>query len=197
VLLIPSRDHYATSPYPGRIQDPGGYKVRNAQGQTPETRIDNTPIWDFLLSGLPAPCDSVTTGAQMTTCIAYAKANSLVIFDEAIATSRRFAFTPEMWELNPLPGNSTYHIKRFRPVYLDTSAYGCNNNGCSIIHTPGVADTGSCSIPQPHITCGTPGQGNKSIDAMLIYILSSDILPPGAQNPSPGAENQLRYNLID
>lgn len=208
-------DNTYTSPttsYPGRIQvTSGGTLVRNAQGGTPASRVDNTPLWSFLLDdgslGL-TPCDpdTVDTPAEMVDCIAWAKnpdpilnAPPRIVFDDDLGTSIRFGFTPSMWEPTILPGGSDYHIKSFLPVYIDTTFFACNNNGCDIMHTPGVDDTGPCpnNPANSRITCGTPGPGNRALDGVSAYILSLDIVPDNARSPSPGAANQLRFSLIE
>ena len=137
---------HALAPYDGRIEDSGGDLVRNAKGHNPATRIDNTPLWSFLLPGLTGNCAGVNTPAEMIACINQAKANGTVIFTEDIINSPRFAFTALMWEKTfNAPGTVTYHIRAFLPVYLDSTYYGCNNNDCSIQHTAGVDDYGDSS----------------------------------------------------
>lgn len=186
-----------TGAYDGRIeQAPGGYQVRNSQGGNPATLLDNTPLWSLLIPGLTGPCNAVGNPAQMQTCIAWAKSTNTVIFENSIAQAKRFAFTPLMWETDFSNPSTVYHIRDFLPVYLDTTYYGCNNNGCTIQHTPGVPDSGSCPDLGGSITCGTPGGGNTGLNAVTSYILSRAILPEIARAPYPGDANQRSFSLV-
>jgi Flp pilus assembly protein TadG len=199
---------YSPAPYPGRIQvSSGGYLVRNAQGGTPAARVDNTPLWSYLLAPTTAnqlggtACDrtQVDTPAEMLACVAWAKAQDKIIFDDDLATSRRFGFTPSMWEPEIQGPSQPYHIRSFLPIYIDTTFYDCNANRCTIMHTPAVVDSGSCPTNplDAQITCGTPGGGNRSLEGVSAYILSRSIVPLNAQNPTPGDINQLRFSLIE
>lgn len=187
----------STGPYPGRIQDSSGFLVRNNGAGNPQARIDDTPLWSFLKSALPAPCSGITTPAAMISCINWAKATGTEIFEDAIIGSPRFGFTPEVWSPDFLTPGSYYYIKDYRPVYIDTTYYGCDASNCVISHTAGVADAGACPNLAVLTTCGTPGAGNRSLDAVTAYVLSKDILPDVAKTPSPGAENQRRFNLSE
>ncbi len=195
---------YSAVAYPGRIQqNSGGYLVRGPQGNTLAARIDSTPIWSYLRGSLGGtPCDKATvdTPPEMLACLAWARAGSHVIFNDDLVNARRFGWTPAVWETNFGQGSSVpYHIKGYQPVYLDTTFYGCNASQCSIMHTPGVADMGTCpSNPaDAQITCGTPGSGNKELVAISAYSLDTSIVPNNAKAPSPGSENQRTFNLID
>ncbi|MGH8926248.1 MAG: pilus assembly protein TadG-related protein [Acidimicrobiia bacterium] len=191
--------HSSIGAYDGRIeQASGGFLVRNPQGPNPETRLDDTPLWNYLLPGLPAPCNNaqVDTPAEMNTCLTSAKATSTVIFMDSIVDARRFGFTPLMWENDISSPSTLYHIKDFLPVYLDTTMYGCSASACTIHHTPGVANTINCPNAGGSITCGTPGAGNQGLDAVTSYILSKNILPLVAQSPYPGANNQRSFSLV-
>jgi hypothetical protein len=192
---------YASAPYPGKIQVPSGpdsYQVRNAGGP-PAAIVDDIPLWDYLKAGLPGQCSGVDTPAEMKTCIAWAKSTDTEIFTDDLVSSPRFGWVPELWE-SGFTGNP-YHIKDYRPVFLDTTWYGCTAgpNGCAIMHTPGVADSGPCtaSPPDTRITCGTPGAANKTLEAVTSWVLEADIVPPNAKTPPPGSANQRSFNLID
>jgi hypothetical protein len=207
-LLYGGSDYSSTGAYTGRIQTSTGtgYKVRKNQGSTPEAWVDDTPLWHYLIddmSGLPGivqtKCDKgvIDTRQEMVDCITAAKNNHVVVFKDEIASSVRLGFTPEVWEWDFLTPGSYYHIKDFRPVYIDATYFGCNASSCEAVYTPGVADTGSCPADPAGITCGTPANGNKTLDAVTAYILSKDILPEIARNPSPGESNQRIFNLSE
>jgi hypothetical protein len=186
-----------TGAYPGRIQDPSGFVVRSTSVPVPSAIVDDNPLWDYLKSGLGNPCNKtqVDTHPEMLACIASAKASGTEIFTDDIAESKRFGFTPELWEAD-ITGNP-YHFKDYRPVYLDTTFYDCNATTCTISHTPGVADTGACPAAPEYLTCGTPGTFNKTLEAVTAFILSKDLLPPIAKEPAPGDEDQRRFNLSE
>ena len=198
---------YAAAAYPGRIQDSSGFLVRNSGGSTPEARIDPTPLWNYLvedndmapLNGTACDNDNAFVPALMITCISLAKASNWVVFNGNLVTSTRFGWTPGVWEDDFLTPGQAYHIKGYQPVYIDTTFFGCNANGCDIMYTPGVADSGVCpsNPPDPQITCGTPGPKNKGLDAVTAYILSQSIVPDNAKSPAPGDPNQRSFNLTE
>lgn len=193
---------YSTSAYPGAIQDTtSGFIVRNAGGPKAAVRLDNTPLWTFLKSGLGAPCvkAQVDTPPEMELCIQSAKLSGTEIFEDALSDAKRFGWVPELIEAD-FTGNP-YHIADFRPVYLDTTFYQCTSNQCEIMHTPGVGTptTPACPAtpPDTRITCGTPGTWNKDLAAVTAWVLSEAIVPPSAKEPPPGSSNQRSYNLVD
>jgi hypothetical protein len=184
------------SSYDGAIEDGGGFKVRKSGGGKPEVKVDDTPLWDYLKSGLGGPsCGGVDTPAEMLACIAWAKSTGTEIFDESIVDSDRFGFTPEVAEFDFLTPGSYYHIIGYRPVFVDTTYWGCNSNGCEMVHTTGVADSGACPPAPELITCGTPGFHTNGLVAVTAYVLSATILPDEAKEPGPGSAGQRRYNL--
>ncbi len=196
---------YAAAPYPGRIQTPdnNGFLVRNGGGSTAEAWVDDTPLWTYLKTDLPPglcnPIDPIDTPLEMLACIAWAKSTKTEIFTDDLVNSRRYGWTPEIWEDDFKKGTATYHIKDFRPVYIDTILFGCNANKCDTMYTPGVADIGPCpSNPlDAQITCGVPGNANSSLSAVTAYILSQDIVPANAKTPQPGSESQRTFNLTE
>jgi hypothetical protein len=172
--------------------------VRNSGPGKAAVTLDNSPLWDFLSGGIPGPdCAGVNTPAEMLTCIAWAKANNAVIFDDSIITGQRFGFTPEVSEPDFLTPGALYHIVGYRPVYVDTTYYGCSAgpNQCAIIHTPGVDNADPCPTDPQWVTCGTPGDRNENLNAVTAYVLSPEILPDVARSPSPGDDGQRRFNL--
>jgi hypothetical protein len=186
------------SPYDGRIEDGSGFKVRNAGGGQPQTKVDDTPLWDYLKSTTTIPsCNGADEPDEMIACIADAKSAGAVVFEDSIVDAARFGFTPEVAEPTFLTPGSFYHIIGYRPVYIDTTFYGCNSSGCDIVHTPAVSDSGACPPGPESITCGTPGQQNKSLVAVTAYVLSAGILPDLAKEPAPGDDGQRRFSLSE
>ena len=125
--------------------------------------------------------------------------NNRDVFNNSLADSRRFGWAPELWESAFSGPGTTYYLKDFRPVFIDTTWYACSANDCTIMHTPGIADSGVCpaSPPDTRITCGTPGVFNRDLEAVSSWILSKDIVPDNAKTPSPGSSNQRAFNLVD
>ncbi|MGH8913393.1 MAG: pilus assembly protein TadG-related protein [Acidimicrobiia bacterium] len=184
------------SSYDGLLEDSSGLKVRNAGGGTPEVRLDDVALWSYLKGGLPSECTGVDTPGEMLDCIDWAKSTGTEIFDDSIVDSARFGFTPQVAELDFL-SSGFYHIIGYRPVYVDASYYGCDSNGCNIVHTPEVADSGACPPAPESVTCGTAGSKNDALVAVTAYILTPDILPDVAKSPSPGSDGQRRFNLSE
>lgn len=198
--LVYGGSAYAGAPYPGAIQDPSGYTVRNAGGPKLAVIVDDEPLWDFLKTSLGPPCNSVNTPTEMETCLNWAKGQTPPngeIFDNDLVTAARFGWVPELLEAD-FTGNP-YHIIGYRPVYLDTTLYACTSAQCDIIHTPGVANIGpSCAgVTDYRTTCGTPGAWNKDLAALTAWVLTQDIVPANAKTPPPGSGNQRNYNLVD
>lgn len=192
--------YYSTvGSYPGRIQNPAGDTIRSSQGPQSAAVVDVTPLWDHLLSGLPAPCNNVTDPDEMEACINWAKNNDAVIFDDSIASAQRFGFTPELWEDDPSNPSASYHIRRLRPVYVDSLYFQCNNSGsCQAVHTPGVSNDDSlCNSEPSRVTCGIPANGNNNLVAVTAYILDVTIMPDVAKEPPPGSSAQRFYNLSE
>lgn len=198
-LLFGGSAHSSKGPYDGRIEDASGFKVRNGGGPNPAVWVDDIPLWTYLNANPLTPCDksTVDTPAEMVACIDWAKSTSTEVFSDTIITSPRFGFTPEVYELDFLTPGSYYHIKDYRPVFIDTTFYKCTANKCNVVYTPGVIDSGPCPTDPEFITCGTPGNKNDDLNAVSAYILSASILPDVAKQPGPGEAGQRRYNLSD
>jgi hypothetical protein len=184
------------SSYDGAIEDGGGFKVRRSGGGKPEVKVDTTPLWNYLKGTTTvASCNGVNNPAEMLTCINDAKSAGEVVFEDSIVDAQRFGFTPEVAEFDFLTPGSYYHIIGYRPVYVDTTYWGCNSSGCGIVHTPGLSDSGACPPAPEFITCGTAGMHTNGLAAVTAYVLSAAILPDEAREPGPGSEGQRRYNL--
>lgn len=194
-------DNYLSpTPYPGRIEDSGGYLVRNGGGSNSPAVVDDTPLWTYLdntaIGG--TPCVGTDTPQEMVDCITWARSTSTVIFNDDLADAQRFGWVPEVWETD-FTAPPPYHIKQFRPVYLDTVLFSCDANGCDIMYTPGAPDNGACFDDPPdwRITCGTPGPHQKTLDAVTAYVLAPEIVPDNAKTPQPGGLNQRTFSLVE
>lgn len=203
---------YSPTPYPGKIWHSAGTTVRDAGGPNPATRINDDPLWNYLiddaddpsLSGTPCDDDNILGASPgerpslMDACITYAKTSDKVIFNDDLAGTTRFGWVPHIWEAT-FSGNP-YYIRLFRPVYLDTTWYSCSSNSCDIMHTPGVPeDPEACPVEpdETRITCGMPGDHNMTLQAVTSWILDPDIVPDNAKTPTPGSANQRTYALTE
>ena len=75
---------YSTNPYPGRIQDTGGYTVRNSGGPKAAAVVDNIPLWSYLstspsLNGTPCDDATVVDPLTMEACLTWAKSTTTVM----------------------------------------------------------------------------------------------------------------------
>ena len=178
----------------GRLWDDSGFTVRNAGGGNPATTVDNTPLWDYLTT--PGTCPHsglvIDETTEMITCLnSWAVADGQ-IFDDTIRDAPRFGLAPRLWTVFG-PGQ-WYFIEELPPVYLDTTYFGCNANGCDIVHVPDVSSIGACptiststGTEPPDETCGIAGTHNKNLSAVTAYIMdpamfSADALA-GAEGP--------------
>lgn len=178
-----------TGPYDGLLQESGGADVKTGVGG----EINETPLWNYL-SVTTGQCNGVDTPAEMDVCLAWAKTSGQVIFSADIVNSPRFGFTPEVWETTFLGPSQPYHIKGYKPVYVDSLYFGCSSSDCDGVHTPtSEPPVSPCPTEPDRITCGLPTSGN--LVAVSAYILPADILPDVAKTPSPGSDEQRRYNL--
>lgn len=173
----------------------------------PGVFADDTPLWDSLVAGVctgvPGVSGIVDDHAEMELCLDawYAGSVTGVIFQTALGTEPRFGFAPQL-HTDFSAGTSDYFITAFRPVFLDTTWYKCTGSGgCDTVHSPGEIDpsitnpTDSCSgIVEPVLTCGLTDTG-QDVAALSSYLLHPSMLPASLRDPSPGAADQLAYNL--
>lgn len=184
--------------YDGLLEDDSGFKVRHAGGGKPEVKLDDVALWEYLKGGIPDPsCNGVDEPAEMLACLNWAKGTDTVIFKDSIGKAARFGFTPQVEEPDFLTPGEYYHIVGYRPVFVDTTYFGCTSGGCSIVHTPKVPDMGACPPAPGPVTCGTAGSHTNGLAAVTAYVLEPEILPDVAKSPSPGADGQRRYNLSE
>src|SRR5438093_1408259 len=91
-----------------------------------------------------------------------------------IQRSPRFAFVPELWASQWGSGSGDYLIRRFRPVFLQSTYFGCNANSCSASHDPG--ETGS----------GIPASSNKQLEGLTALLLMNQMFPAAVIDQAPG-----------
>jgi hypothetical protein len=181
---------------PGRLtQSP--FATRVLRSGTPA--LDDTPLWEFisptLTSGIPTSClrSAIGSKSQMRTCLAdYAAGVGCVTIpcDTPLFTadtdgdgtngvvdiqrSPRFAFVPELWAPEWGSGSGDYLIRRFRPVFVQATFFGCNASSCAGEHDPG--ESGS----------GIPVASNRSLEGLTALLLLKEMFPPEVIDRAPG-----------
>jgi hypothetical protein len=163
------------------------------------TAVDDTPLWEFidpaLTSGIPPSCvrSGISSKTQMNACLADYAAGvgcatvpcAVPLFtadtdgDVAngvidIQRSPRFAFVPQLWDDAWGTGSGNYTIKRFRPVFVQTTYFGCNAAGCTGAHDPGETSVG---LPLP---------GNKQLEGLTSLLLTNQMFPAAVIAAGPG-----------
>jgi hypothetical protein len=160
--------------------------------------LDDRPLWEYipssLTAGIPASClRSTFTGAaasraHMATCIADYTAGGFTaeLFTEDADTdgvvdllaTPRFGFVPLFHPNGTIEtlttGTSSYLIKRFVPVFLQTTYFACNPGGCAGVFEPG------------EIGQGLPVSSNRKADALTAIVLPPSAVPAAALSLAPG-----------
>jgi hypothetical protein len=161
--------------------------------------LDDKPLWEFidptLTSGIPPSCvrSGISSKTQMRTCLADYAAGvgcatvpcSVPLFTADtdgdatngvvdIQRSPRFAFVPQLWDDQWGTGSGNYAIKRFRPVFVQTTYFGCNAQRCSASHDPGEAGT------------GIPVATNKQLEGLTALLLLNQMFPAAVIDLGPG-----------
>ena len=143
--------------------------------------LDNARLSSYLNSAGRSLCGSGVDHTQMITCLQGYNSSMGVIFDDSIADSPRFGWVPLFHEATLGPGNTTLTIKDFRPVYIQTTLWGCNANSCDLVWDPG----------EPF----GPGPNNVKIEASSAIQIPGDALPSGVVAGQPGSDSQVEYLL--
>jgi hypothetical protein len=120
------------------------------------------------------------------------------LFTADLVTSPRFGAIPEL-NADPGGGTGSYLITGFKPVYLETLYLKCNANTCDTVHSPGETPLPLvCPTPLTPVTssCGWPGNGNKSVEAITAFILTLDMLPGDVAENFPYQSGTIVYNLF-
>jgi hypothetical protein len=119
---------------------------------------------------------------QMITCLE-GYSGSSQWFHEDIAQSPRFGWVPLVHEMNLGPGGATVTIKEFRPVYIQTTFWGCNAGGCDLEWDPDPTTTAAS------------GPANKRVEAATAIQIPLSALPKSLQDAAPGTPGQVSYLL--
>ncbi len=186
----------------GRLWDDAGLVVRAAGGGDPATKLDDQPLWSFLTSPGTCPHTGATVNStlSMIACIdAWDPGQPTpIIFQDAIKDAPRLGLAPRLWTVFG-PGQ-WYFIDDLPPVYLDTSYFRCNANGCDIVHVPGISAgaTGACptvttstGTEPPDLPCGIGGAHNKNLSAVTAFILDPRMFSEDALAGTKGELSKL------
>ena len=161
--------------------------------------LDDTPLWQFisptLVTGIPPSClrSAIASKSEMRTCLADYGAGvgcATTPCDMALFTadtdgdvtngvidiqrSPRFAFVPELWATEWGTGSGDYLIRRFRPVFVQATYFGCNASHCAGEHDPGAVGS------------GIPVAANKHLEGLTALLLLKEMFPPAVIDQGPG-----------
>lgn len=153
--------------------DYGGTSTATAADDAPASCAPSTfnggqQDWD--LDGNP---DENRSWQHMEVCIAeyVAGAYSAVIFSQSLGSNAaRFAYIPEFWESTLGTGSSWLHIRRFRAIYLQTTAW---KSADWVFHSPGEP-----CVPAP---CS----GAHAMKQLSAFVLPDSALPQSLRGSNP------------
>ncbi len=168
---------------------------RNVSG----LRLDDRPLWSYLVSGLSGACSGVNSRDSMIACLDSWTPSDGVIFTSALGDNRRFVAVPNLD--SPLGnGAGMYRILEFLPVFLETVYSDCIASRCDIVHSPGEpSHPSNCPIPLTAATasCG-PANGNwngKRVEGLTALVLERGMLPGSILEFFPGTPGERIYSL--
>jgi hypothetical protein len=160
---------------PGRLTRPAP-----SQEQVRGHWIDDTPLWNYLTVNCPVGPATPTSHEEMKTCLgAYGSGEW---FSEALGNSPRFGWVPLVYEWDLGPGGARVTIQEFRPVYIQTTFWGCGPAGCDVEWDPGEADA-------------SMGPNNIRVEAATAIQIPFDALPESLKLAAPGTPGQVFYLL--
>jgi hypothetical protein len=197
---------YGTIDAPGRLRQTTGATLLFEQTQGNwSANIDNVGLWNYIDTTL-GQCNSVTStplGRErtnaMANCIESAHNNGAankVTFTLGLVNSPRFALVPVLNYLDAdLAGNGWWAVLELRPVYLQSTWYGCTNpaSDClfqpldydpdeyTAIFNPGEGIASPCRFGSPP---GSPCSEPRTIqlEGLSVFVLEWDWLHTGSKN---------------
>lgn len=202
----------ASDGLPGRLNEAGTGASFNGYS------INDTALWDYFVTTLPASAPSSCTVAQTSATEFHTRRAALIdclsnwttgeLFVEAISEDERFAYVPRVAELGlcdtqPEPDEACsgklpdhVHINNFSPIYMDGlyehSAPVCDENNPAFVPPPTGPDLWAIHYPGRGDDCGNTGGGAK-IHRISAVVLPCGALPqvvcdPSSTPPFPGPE---------
>ena len=135
--------------------------------------LDDTPLWDHLTAAGRSLCGTVTSHDQLLTCLAGYSSSDGVIFSEDIIEESRFGWVPLFHESTLGNGSTDLTIREFRPIYIQTTFWGCKSKGCDLEWDPGESFS--------------PGASNVRIEASSAIVFPAGSLPTSITDAGPGS----------
>jgi hypothetical protein len=145
--------------------------------------LDDQPLWDHLNDVGKDLCGwSISSHQDLIDCLTltYTAADG-VIFEEDINEAPRFGWVPLFHEATLGGGTTTLTIKEFRPIYVQTTLWGCNASSCSLEWDPAEGVS--------------PGPNNVRIEASTAINIPLSALPQEVRDKEPGSDSQVSYLL--
>lgn len=151
--------------------------------------LDDTPLWDYLNTAGKDLCGySISSHEDLITCLADSANYSSPgvwsageIFDPDIIDAPRFGWVPLFHEATLGSGTTTLTIKEYRPIYVQTTLWGCNATSCDLVWDPAEAFL--------------PGPNNVRIEASTAINIAAAALPQEVRDKEPGSDSQVSYLL--
>jgi Flp pilus assembly protein TadG len=141
--------------------------------------LDDTPLWTFLNANGQALCGSINTHDEMLACLNGYSPSDGIIFDSALGKTPRFGWVPLFQEPTLGAGATTLTILEFRPIFIQTTFWGCNASGCSLEWDPAEGVS--------------PGPINKRVEAATALAIPFTALPTDIREVRPGTDGQVAY----
>lgn len=164
---------------PGRLTRPAPFR-ESVRGHL----LDDTKLSQYLFGAGITVCGAVGVPDHdaMINCLENYPGSGQW-FTEQLGQSPRFGWVPLVHETNLGPGGATVTIKEFRPVYIQTTFWGCNASGCDLEWDP------------DHEATAAPGPANKRVEAATAIQIPRAALPQSLQDVAPGTPGQVFYLL--
>jgi Flp pilus assembly protein TadG len=165
---------------PGRLRN--STTVINVRGHL----VDNKPLWEYFNGNGAAVCGTISDHDGLISCLtnpanfSAGQWSAGVIFQEGVIDSPRFGWVPLTYEPTLGPGGATVTFQEFRPVFIQTTFWGCNAGGCDIEWDPGEAAPG-------------PGANNIRVEAASAVQIPLLALPESLRKVAPGTPGQVLY----
>jgi len=176
---------------PGRL-DRGTNQITIGTGSG-QVSLDNTPLWTYLNGNGISVCGTVTSHDDLIDNCLDRTLNPGnytagvwkhgAIFADTILNAPRFGWVPLFHEDDLGAGTSNRTIREFRPVYIQTTLWGCNAGGCTTYWDPAEALVGD----QP--------KKNDLIEAATAINLPREMFPSKVTDTEPGTDNSVSYLL--
>ncbi len=141
--------------------------------------LDDTPLWDSLNADGQALCGTIVSHDEMTACLSNYTPSDGVIFDAGLGNTPRFGWVPLFQQETLGAGTTLLTILEFRPIYIQTTLWGCNASSCSLVWDPSEGVT--------------PGPINTRVEAATALAIPFEALPAAIREVQPGTDGQVSY----